>query len=378
MKSLEAYIVEDHNEALEWIYREIGAKRLPVHGSTLLHFDSHPDLLLPTDLGAEEAACRESLLPQLSIGDWILPAVFAGHLGDVLWVRPPWAPQLPEGELRCTIGETADGLVRLDCRHPYFVSELLYAPAEELRNTRTFSIVVVTLGEDTSTAKAVAELAPRLRDTPYILDIDLDFFSTHDPFRAMLPKADMHGRLQKLFAFEVSDDITAAQECRRALLTEAKAVFDHLDRVGSLEGFTGPSPETELMHGLRELAAAVGEHYTHEEVDWQLVYDAACTFDTCGLPHHVSTDQQVESSVEQVSEFLSALPEPGCVTIARSSLDDFCPPDQVEDIQQSMLDRLTSLYPRLRVNVKYEVDEEPDPDGDASWGSGNSPHGDVM
>ena len=300
MKPLEAYIVEDHNEALTWIYRQIGAKRLPVHGSTLLHFDSHPDLLLPAGLRADEAASRETLLPRLSIGDWILPAVFAGHIGDVLWLRPPWAPQLPEGPTRCTIGETAGGELRLDARHPYFVSELLYAPAEELSNTRSFSIVVVTLGgEQGTTAGALAELTPRLRDAPYVLDIDLDFFSTHDPFRAMLPKAGVHGRLQKLFAFEVGDDVEAAQESRRSLLAEAKAVFDYMERTGSLEGFCGP--ETELLVGLRDLVAAVQRQYTEAEVDWQLVYDAACTFDTTGLPHHVATDQQVESAVQQVS-----------------------------------------------------------------------------
>ena len=60
----------------------------------------------------------------------------------------------------------------------------------------------------------------------------------------------------------------------------------------------------------------------------------------------------------QVGELLSALPEPGAVTIARSSLDDFCPPHQVELIQTSVLDTLRPLYPRLRVNVKYETPEE--------------------
>ena len=300
MKPLEAYIVEDHNEALTWIYRQIGAKRLPLHGTSLLHFDSHPDLLLPSGLRAEEAICRETLLPRLSIGDWILPAVFAGHIGDVIWIRPPWAPQLPEGEMRCTIGETRDGEVRLDSQHPYFVSELLYAPTEELQNTRTFTILVVTLGgEEATTAKAVAELAPRLRDIPYILDIDLDFFSTHDPFRAMLPEAGVHARLQEMFAFEVGDDVVAAQEARRSLLAQAKAVFDHLEKAGSLEGFAGE--DSDLLRGLRELVAAVKQHYTDADVDWQLVYDAACTFDTTGLPHHVTTDEQVEKAAAQVA-----------------------------------------------------------------------------
>ena len=47
------------------------------------------------------------------------------------------------------------------------------------------------------------------------------------------------------------------------------------------------------------------------------------------------------------------------MTIARSSLDDFCPPEQVEHIQRCVLDRLTRLYPQIRVNVKYEQPEGP-------------------
>ena len=40
-------VVEDHDEALVVIYRAIGSKKLPLNGSTLLHFDAHPDLLSP-------------------------------------------------------------------------------------------------------------------------------------------------------------------------------------------------------------------------------------------------------------------------------------------------------------------------------------------
>ena len=38
------YIVEDHNDALAEIYKEIGSKRLSFDNLILIHFDSHPDL----------------------------------------------------------------------------------------------------------------------------------------------------------------------------------------------------------------------------------------------------------------------------------------------------------------------------------------------
>ena len=32
-----------------------------------------------------------------SIESWILPLVAAGHLKSLIWLRPPWADQLPDG-----------------------------------------------------------------------------------------------------------------------------------------------------------------------------------------------------------------------------------------------------------------------------------------
>lgn len=40
----------------------------------------------------------------LSIENWIIPAVYAGHISHFVWVKPPWADQLPEGPRRVTVG----------------------------------------------------------------------------------------------------------------------------------------------------------------------------------------------------------------------------------------------------------------------------------
>ena len=44
---LHVYVVEDHDEALPFVYRAIGSKKLPFEGIAFVHFDSHPDLLCP-------------------------------------------------------------------------------------------------------------------------------------------------------------------------------------------------------------------------------------------------------------------------------------------------------------------------------------------
>ena len=57
------HIDEDHNESLGRILGAAGSKRIPISGNVLVHFDSHPDLLIPKNLTAEE--CRDRLIISL-------------------------------------------------------------------------------------------------------------------------------------------------------------------------------------------------------------------------------------------------------------------------------------------------------------------------
>lgn len=41
---------------------------------------------------------------------------------------------------------------------------------------------------------------------PYILDVDLDFFSTRNPFRGLYENADLYTRLQELYNFIRPED----------------------------------------------------------------------------------------------------------------------------------------------------------------------------
>ena len=102
-KSIPIHIVEDHNEALEHIYRAIGSKKLPYAGTCLLHLDAHPDLLSP-DLPADLVYEKETLFETISISDWILPAVYAGHFSSIVWLKPPWSIQMMDGCYQLTVG----------------------------------------------------------------------------------------------------------------------------------------------------------------------------------------------------------------------------------------------------------------------------------
>ena len=107
------HIVEDHNHALEHIYRAIGRKKLPFSGTCLVHFDAHPDLLSPENMPSELVYSKQELFDCLNIADWILPAIYAGHFGSVIWIKPSWSSQIPDGRYELTVGRhKEDGLIK--------------------------------------------------------------------------------------------------------------------------------------------------------------------------------------------------------------------------------------------------------------------------
>ena len=113
-EKIPAWICEYHQEVLPYIYRAIGSKHLPFAGTTMLHFDSHPDLMAPLDLKADSVCDRELLFDTLSIADWILPAVYVGHIKKVIWIKPPWSEQIEDKAIFLHVGRyKKDGTIRL-------------------------------------------------------------------------------------------------------------------------------------------------------------------------------------------------------------------------------------------------------------------------
>ncbi|KAL6264613.1 hypothetical protein P5V15_004715 [Pogonomyrmex californicus] len=109
------HVVEGHDEALPVIYRCLGSKHLPFEGNTLVHLDSHPDMLIPMDMSADTVWDKNNLFTTISIENWIMPAVYAGHLKNLIWVKPPWANQIIDSVLTFLIGKHKEsGLIRIE------------------------------------------------------------------------------------------------------------------------------------------------------------------------------------------------------------------------------------------------------------------------
>ncbi|XP_017754997.1 PREDICTED: UPF0489 protein C5orf22 homolog [Eufriesea mexicana] len=100
--------------------------------------------------------------------------------------------------------------------------------------------------------------------------------------------------------------------------------------------------------------------YKQSEIDWKLVHDAGCTRDDTDLPDHVTTPNDLDRLISGTfKSFLAALPAPPTiVTIARSSEDEYCPSEDVDQIQFGVLDELRQRLGDIDVRLTYQEEEE--------------------
>ncbi|XP_076112847.1 UPF0489 protein C5orf22-like [Mytilus galloprovincialis] len=431
------HIVEDHNEVVPFIHRGIGSKHLPVEDIVFVHYDSHPDLLIPCDMKADDVYRKDVLYETLSIENWIIPMVYAGHISHIVWFKPPWCEQIQDKEIQFYVGKcNTTGCIRTTCKENYFVSETLYCPEEKLENKKKVKLTVlkivpnrweqscndrepessakqgikvdIDIGTSLSTendtctsdqsencnknicddensgqhtkrlcteelkmknsnsfsnndimttsenlSKQLEILHNSFCDKNFILDIDLDFFSTQNPFRVMYSDT-IYGMLKDLYKFDkpknLSDEeISKCTTERQKQLSELKAVFNsiHQDRHAEID-----HPSKELILILRDALFD-----KEESPDFQLLNEAGCTCDDTELPHHVSSEGQITLLVSAVQETISHFHKPVMITMARSSItDEYCPPAQVETIQEQTIEMLQDLY--LEINVINDYDNE--------------------
>ncbi|XP_055457107.1 UPF0489 protein C5orf22 homolog [Psammomys obesus] len=426
---LPVWVVEDHQEVLPFIYRAIGSKHLPASNISFLHFDSHPDLLIPVNMPADTVFDKEALFGELSIENWIMPAVYAGHFSHIVWLHPTWAQQIREGKHHFLVGkDISTTTIRVTSTDYYFLSDGLFVPEDQLENQKPLQLDVVMVepfklcnnqddGDSVSSAKkpklalagrestaasngdacseGLQADAVTLRsdhacqepscsypsgDQPrqstasrgailemlktgdaFVLDIDLDFFSVKNPFKEMFTQ-DEYKILQELYQFKKPDsnlteeDLVDIVDTRTHQLEDLEATFADL--------CDGDSEETVQRWasnpGMESLVPLVQSLKKRMEVpDYEMVHQAGLTCDYSELPHHISTEEEIEYLIQAVYCLLKNLPKPTLVTIARSSLDDYCPPEQVDSIQEKVLGVLQSLYGTLDTHLVYSAESPP-------------------
>ncbi|XP_055631959.1 UPF0489 protein C5orf22 homolog [Toxorhynchites rutilus septentrionalis] len=359
------FVVEDHHDVLTFLYRCLGSRHLPLRGNKIIHFDSHPDMCIPKHMPAEYVFNKEDLLDSISIENWLMPTVFAGHVERIVWIKPEWSDQMPNGKYQFNVGEY-EGSIRTDSTLEYFVSDGCYQPEENLEKKKALKLDVSSIAE----YKAIDE--DELKDG-YILDIDLDYFSTHNPFLKIYDKVDLYEKLKEIFispelADSTENDLEKLQRIaknREEKLEFLESIFLYLEEVGDLKHFLVDYQQeisqeyTQLLQKVTTLVTILKKEYAEEEIDWSMIYDAGCTCDITDLPHHESTREEIQAMITQFESFLTQLPSPTVITISRSSEDDYTPAEQVELIQELVLAALKKcLKSELDEPILYYKDQE--------------------
>ncbi|XP_040910283.1 UPF0489 protein C5orf22 homolog [Toxotes jaculatrix] len=432
-KELPVWIVEDHHDVVCHIYRAIASRHLPPQNVKMVHLDSHPDLLIPVNMSADTVFDKEKLFSELSIENWIMPMVYAGHVSCVAWLHPYWAQQIREGEHRMAVGrDPSTTTIRVSSTDNYFLSDGLYVCEEQLENSKPLRLNVVRVNpikpghlsvtekkteEDTerwsakrrrtesrvdgeagcseplstatealqpaegsnfkdkqwsngtslggddgdedegSTNYVVKSISAFLTETdPYILDIDLDFFSCKNPFKELYTEEE-YAILKELYSFRgpsLDADEEELEECvdhRIRQLEDLEAAFADLLEDDEEETVSRWARNP----GMASLAQLVSSLKSRNPCpDYEMVHQAGLTCDTVELPHHISTDEEIDRLISAVQLFLTPLPKPTLVTMSRSSLDEYCPLEQVDSVQSRVLAVLETLYGPLDLHKDYE------------------------
>jgi len=369
LKKTTIHIVENHNEVIPFLYRGMGSKYLPLYNNVLIHFDSHPDLLIPNGMPSETVFDKYSLFAALSIENWILPAAYAGHISTIVWLKPPWANQISNGDYTFFIGqESCTNEIRVTCTENYFLSDALFAAESELNNKKEISLIVRTIDAeiDRTHLLDIGNMLLGILENQdiFILDIDLDFFSTRNPFGTMYRNCNLYERLKKLYRFEEPsnknsiDCIQRSIQRRRSQLSELEDLFKYLDKHNSLDNYLSDHCST-FLEDVRNIVDEVKKNYTDADIDWLLIHDMGCTCDDSGLPDHVNERTEIEKYISLFANLLELLPSsPVFITISRSSEDDYCPLEDVDYIQDLILTRLLHHYTDVNVEHEYLRESE--------------------
>ena len=294
---------------------------------------------------AQSVFQRQTLLESLSIENWIVPMMYAQHINEIAWIRPPWANQIPDGHHKFSVGDFNER-IHVSSTLDYFLSDGGYQEEKFLNVSKKVSLHVSEVDE---------KLNELLRDdTQWILDIDLDYFSTLNPFLLIYPKAGTYEKLRTIFKVHKTYDAHVEASVadyvkeRNRQLDFFDTIFQHMAQQGSMEKYKlEDSTMKEKFELVKELIECLCHHYSIHDIDWFIVNDAGCTCDDeeREIPNHESTDEEIKKMINKLEKFLKALKKPPTViTIARSSIDGYTPAHQVDDIQAQVLQVLRNIY----------------------------------
>lgn len=335
---------------MESIYKCLQSRHLPFEENLLIHFDSHPDMCRPEHMPACFVYDKELLLEAVNIENWILPTVYGGHINKVIWIKPYWAKQINVGRHEIEVGEW-NKEIYVNSNLDYFISDGAYCSSSELKNMKKLEFDVIEFENITEEASLMEESLLQRISKNFILDIDLDFFTTKNPFNTIYTKANTYERLKeiyiipKTYTVDNSESIIQYSNKRREHIRYLEEIFKNLEKGQSLENQLPHPSDPFILEKLTSLIHDIQRFYSKSEIDFELIHNAGCTCDYIELPHHESTKQEISEMMKKFKIFLRHLKfVPTIVTISRSSSDDYCPSNMVDFVQNAVIEVLQHVF----------------------------------
>lgn len=310
-------------------------------------------MVINTSTHPSTAYNKELLLSELSIENWIMPLCYSGQFNNLIWLKNSWCTQMNVGDYEFFIGDN-ETEIKVSSDQQYFVSEANYLPEEQLRNKKKIKLSVRN-ADDNCDCVTIDD------DVSFILDVDLDFFSTANPFLTIYDKADCYAQLKAIFTYKSQGlSVVEVVERRKKQLAELSDVFEHLKMHDCLENLDSSGKMYDLVL-IEKLVTEIKLKYPDERIDWEIVYNSGLTCDNDGLPHHISSSKELESYFKDFEDILRKLQkDPTVICISRSSIDNYCPAVVVDEIQEKVLEILEDVFEE-RLNddpVLYYEDED--------------------
>ncbi|OEU12402.1 hypothetical protein FRACYDRAFT_227756 [Fragilariopsis cylindrus CCMP1102] len=375
-------IVESHQHVLEHVHKMLRKKKLFNTKWSMIHFDAHPDMactknapaiacFMPRNYASlgndvendddddeedeENAMSLYELLDSTSSGiaEWILPLALAANLNRIEWIKPIFSTQMLEGKYQFAVGVecknqdddddddvtkitsfldlSQNDQVKVDLKHSYYMDDASVVSSDKLALKQNIEFHVSELPIKNQKHE---------QSEPWILDICLDYFVCLNPYIHDLEEINPSAThafldLMKGSRFNISS-IDNSQPIDLEYQNDIIRFYELLKQL-LLDQFEKNNCEKYVLRLIKEI-----------NNDAQLLSMIIEAIPNWSMPHDVSssTTERMNESLLLVEQFLKKRIKenngqvPFLITIARSSLDGFCPLPIVDKLQDQVLDMI--------------------------------------
>ncbi len=282
--------------------------------------------------------------------------------------------------------ESTTGLLKVTCREHYYADDYatcICAPEDMREGMKKLELNVV-LGDSFSHVRSEplhSELSTTLppplisKGQPYVLDICLDYFSCKNPFLLDVQR-NWGGQLARaLHHFAVSADFRNSSEPVDRSVVDSfndnlRSILCSFQRGEQMEEDNGSgrnaAEKNAVIAAFNALRTPSERSKAAEKVleilDVLVLPDSEFG-SSCleGRSANFRWDQKLEAAkLESMLLTMTSKQLPTAITIARSTVDEFCPSDICDECEQMCLDVLQRIWPdeSLLINCAYKNKDE--------------------